>query len=106
MSNFRNLIPTEYPSPPEHQTKTAVVNIVTAIQDAIQEEAATLAGEWAESAGYDDANIFMEERAANILAQYLSGFITRAIPNAQQFTDAHASAYLGIPPSSEDLAIK
>jgi hypothetical protein len=93
-------IPVEAPQPPEHETKLALVNIIMAIHTAIKEESRTLAGEWAEQAGYSEPNAFMQDQAEAILAQSLAGFIERMQPRASQFTDAHASAYLGIPPTN------
>lgn len=99
------LIPVDQPQPPEQAAKTAVVNIITVIREAIKEEGENLAAEWAESAGAPSANIFMQDRAEEVLAQYLAGFITRMAPHAKQFTDEHASAYLDIPPAANDPVI-
>ncbi len=88
--------------PSETATNIALVNIITTIEEAIQEEGVNLASEWAEASGKEDSNIFMIDSCKEILAQMLAGFIDGVQPRATQFTDAHASAYLGIDPAAKD----
>ena len=96
------LIPTEYPSPPGQPANLAVINVITALGEAINNEAIVLAGEWAEASNMDEPNIFMIDKAKERIAQDVAGFINKMHPRAYQFSDAHASAYFGLAPTSND----
>ncbi|MEO1256224.1 MAG: hypothetical protein AAFY41_15250, partial [Bacteroidota bacterium] len=97
--NQQALIPSEQTQPPEHHVDVAVANVMSILHSAIQDEGLTLAGEWAEQFGYDDTNPFMEDRAREVIAQVINGYISKMAPKAHQFGDAYVSAYLGIEPA-------
>jgi hypothetical protein len=89
--------------PPERAIDAATANIITKIGELIQEEAASASNEWAEAEKLENDNIFMNESVQRILAANIAGFISQMQPRAHQFTDAHASAFLGIEPAGEVL---
>lgn len=96
----RPVLPPEQPTPPEGDAKRALVNIITNLHESIKEEALELAWDRAETANCDSPNPFMIGRSEDLLAQMLSEYFDCAQPKASEFTDAHASAYLNISPSS------
>lgn len=95
------LLPT--PQPPERAIDTAMANVIAKIGELIKAEAASASNDWAETEGLETDNIFMQEKVQEVLAGSLSGFIAKMQPRAHQFTDAHASAFLGIEPAGKVL---
>lgn len=96
------VIPTNVPQPSGHATSVAVINVISAIGDAIHEATQTLVMDWAETAGLEEANIFMEDKAKEIIAAHIAGYINKIQPRAHQFTANHATAYFSMSGTSND----
>jgi phosphoribosylamine-glycine ligase len=86
---------------PEAAIVLAVKNIVEGIAELLEEETATVLGEWVEAAGIENHNAFMRDKVLQVLSARLLDF-TDCQPQAHQWTSEHVQATVTplLPPPS------